>query len=177
MIKEIIEFKWFKISAAILLGGFFIGYNLAFLDFTWIPFPALIPYLSKEMRFSYYPDFFPMGKLDYVRYTLAEAIIVLAGGVLIGLATAGALFILGLSIGFSLPAILEYTKALTIAKSAIFTILFLCSLIFLGTSGLSLGDSILRLARNAAWKIDKRAYNTLLLGLFFLILTIIAEVL
>jgi hypothetical protein len=90
--------------------------------------------------------------------------------------TAGTLFILGLSIGFSLPAILEYAEALTIAKSAIFTILFLCSLIFLSISKLSLGASILHLARNAAWKIDKKVYNTFLLG-FFLIFNDNSEVL
>ena len=56
-------------------------------------------------------------------------------------------------------------------------IFFVCSLIFLGTSGLSLGASILHLARNTAWKIDRRTYDAFLLGLLFLILAVVVEAL
>lgn len=176
-LKSIIEFKWFKISTTIFLGGFFIGYNLSFLDFTWFPFPTLVPYLANKAYFNDYSQSLLLEKLEYIKYTLAEAVIVLAGGVLIGLLTVGALFILGLSIGASLPYILEYAKALTIAQSFIFIALYACSLMFLGASGLSLGASILQLAKNTTWKIDKRAYNSFFLGLIFLIFTIVIEVL
>lgn len=175
--KELFQFKWMKIAAAILLGGFFIGYNLAFLDFTWISFPILVPYLGREtaLGYPYTPSL--LDKLGYVQYTFAEAVVVLGGGVLIGLVTVGALFILGLSIGSSLPAILEYSGALIIAQSVIFIILYVCSLIFLGASGLSLGSSILHLARDTAWRIDRRTYDSFLIGLLFLILAVVVEVL
>lgn len=176
-LKLLFQFKWMKISAAILLAGLFIGYNLAFLDFTWIPFPILVPYLARETSFGYSSIPPVLDKLDYMKYTFAEAVVVVGGGVLIGLATVGALFVLGLSIGSSLPAILEYSGALIITQSVIFMILFVCSLIFLGTSGLSLGASILHLARNTAWKVDRRTYDAFLLGLFFLILAVVLEVL
>jgi len=172
-----VEFKWFRISAAILLGGFFIGYNLAFLDFSWIPFPILVPFLAGDTYFGYYSAAPLLDKLDYVKYTLAEAVVVLGGGVLVGLVTVGALFVLGVSIGSSLPAILEYSGAFIIAQSMIFLVLFACSLIFLGTSGLSLGASILHLARDTAWKIDRRTYDTFLIGLLFLVLAVVVEVL
>ena len=176
-LKALFQFKWMRISAAILLGGFFIGYNLAFLDFTRnIPFPILTPYLARGTYFGYYSPTL-LDKLDYVKYTFAEAVVVLGGGVLIGSATVGALFVLGLSIGSSIPPILEYSGALIIAQSVIFIIFFVCSLIFLGTSGLSLGASILHLARNTAWKIDRRTYDAFLLGILFLILTVVVEVL
>lgn len=174
--KDLAEFKWLRISAAILLGGFFIGYNLAFLDFTWIPFPILVPYLARESPLSYYPTPPILDRLDYMKYTFAEAVVVLGGGVLIGLVTAGALFTLGLSMGSALPAILEYSGAAAVAQSAVFIILFSCSLVFLGATGLSLGASILHLARDTAWKVDGRAYDVFLLGLVCLILTVIVEV-
>jgi len=175
--KELLQFKWTRISAAVLLGGLFIGYNLAFLDFTLIPFPILVPYLAKETSFGY-PYIPPLlDKLDYVKYTLAEAVVLVGGGVLIGLTTVGTLFVLGLSVGSSLPPILEYSGTLIIAQSVIFIIFFVCSLIFLGTSGLSLGAPILHLARNTAWKIDRRTYDAFLLGLLFLILAVVVEAL
>jgi len=171
-------FKWFKISIAIFLGGFFIGYNLGFLDFTPtpIPFQYLVPYLGRVMFSAYYPGSVPqVDKLDYVKYTFAEAVVVSAGGVLIGLVTVGALFILGLSVGASLPSILEYAGTLVASQSLVFAVLFTCAMIFLGTSGLSLGSSILHLAKNTAFKIDRRTYDAFLLGLAFLTLSILME--
>ncbi|MEM2897073.1 MAG: hypothetical protein QXG01_05840 [Candidatus Bathyarchaeia archaeon] len=175
--KNIVEFKWLKLSTTILLSGFFMGYNLGFLDLAWIPFPILVPYLAKETSFNHYFAPLVFDKLDYVKYTLAEAVVVLGGGVLIGLVTAGALFLLGLSMGSSLPTIMEYAKALTLAQSVTFIILYACSLMLLGALGLSLGASILHLARNTVWKIDRRTYDSFLLGLAFLILSIAVEVL
>lgn len=175
-VRELLEFKWFKVSAAIFLGGFFIGYNLAFLDLAF-PLPVLVPYLAKESAPTYYPFASPMEKLDYAKYTLAEGVVVLGGGVLIGLVTAGALFALGLSVGASLPAILEYSVTQALARSVGFAALFGCALTFLGASGLSLGDSILRLIRDTSWRIDRRAYDALLLGLALLALAVILEVL
>jgi len=177
-LRDLYGFKWFKISTAIFLGGFFIGYNLGFLDFvpTPIPFQYLVPYLAKVMSSAYYPGSVPqIDKLDYVKYTFAEAVVVLGGGVLIGLVTVGALFILGLSVGASLPSILEYAGASAASQSIVFAFLFACAMIFLGTSGLSLGSSILHLAKNTAFKIDRRTYDAFLLGLAFLILSILME--
>ena len=142
------------------------------------PLPILVPYLAKESAPTYHPfAASPMEKLDYAKCTLAEGVIVLGGGVLIGLVTAGALFVLGLSVGASLPAILEYSPAQTLARSVGFAALFGCALTFLGASGLSVGDSILRLVRDTSWRIDRRAYDALLLGLALLALAAILEVL
>lgn len=179
VVRDLYGFKWFKISMAIFLGGFFIGYNLGFLDFvpTPIPFQYIVPYLGKEAFPAYPPGSVPqLDKLDYVKYTFAEAVIVLGGGVLIGLVTVGALFILGLSVGVSLPAILEYAGAVAVSQSIVFAIFFMLAMTFLGTSGLSLGSSILHLAKNTAFSIDRRTYDAFLLGLTFLILSIIVEV-
>jgi len=177
-LQDLYRFKWFKISTAIFLCGFFIGYNLGFLDFALmlIPFHYLVPYLGKQTFSAYYPgSLLQINKLDYVKYTFAEAVVVLGGGVLIGLVTVGALFVLGFSVGASLPAILEYAGAFAVFQSLVFTILFTCSMIFLGTSGMSLGSSVLHLAKNTAFKLDRRTYDAFLLGLAFLILSIVVE--
>jgi len=177
-LQDLYGFKWFKISMAIFLGGFFIGYNLGFLDFAPMlaPFHYLVPYLGKETFSAYYPGSIPqIDKLDYVKYTFAEAVVVLGGGVLIGLVTVGALFVLGFSVGVSLPAILEYAGAFAVFQSIAFAILFTFAMIFLGTSGMSLGSSVLHLAKNTAFKIDRRTYDAFLLGLAFVILSILME--
>jgi hypothetical protein len=176
-LKTLSQFKWLRISTAILIGGFFIGFNLAFLDLAnSIPFQVFTPYLTRETYFSYYFASH-LGKLDYIKYTLAEAVVVLGGGVLAGLVTIGTLFILGLAIGSAIPIIVEYSGAVVISQSIAYTIFFSCSLIFLGASGLSLGASILHLAKNTGWRIDLRTYDTFLMGLLFLFLTVGVEVL
>jgi len=177
-LQSLYRFKWFKISAFIFLGGFFIGYDLAFLDFTavLVPFPYLLPYLANSLVSAWHSDGFVLAdKLEYVKYTFAEAVIVLGGGVLIGLATVGALFILGLSVGTCMPAILEYAEAIVVFRSVVFSIFFTCAMILFGTSGLSLGSSILHLIRNTSFKTDRRTYDAFLLGLSFLILSIIIQ--
>ena len=178
-LRSLCGFKWFKVSMIIFLGGFFIGYNLAFLDFTpnFMPFPFLVPYLARGMALAYPSDLPPVDKLDVVRYTFGEAVVVLGGGVLIGLVTVGALFVLGVAVGASVPSILEYAVATVVSQSMLFAVLFACAMIFLGTSGLSIGSSILHLARDTTLKMDRRTYDAFLLGIMFLILSIVVEVL
>ena len=185
--------KYVRFAGLIFLAGFFLGYTMRLFDFINAPIfstlGVIYPIHNEARFYSYVEMGLPEERvammterfgttidvLYVMKNNVVSPFILITTGVIFALPGVVMTFLVGISIGTSIPEVIEFLGPGLMLKTIFASLFYVAAIILAASIGFEIGESMIRFMRKGKFKVSQELYNRSVILILLIILNILIQ--